>query len=394
RMGFDVGTLGNHEFDEGGEELLRLLRGGRRTGSRALKRQADGRLRNTSEPGYRGAQFSYVAANAVERSSGRSLLPPYEIVERSGVRVGFIGVTTHTSARYLLPEAGSPYRFLDISESVNRWVPELRRRGVEAIVVLAHSGARKGAGEIIDETREMDDAVDVVVTGHTHTLLNEVVGGKLVVQALAYGTAFERIRVTVDPRSGDVVRKFAEVVHTRHADAPPDAEMEGFVAGYSARVAPLAGHVVGHAKRGFTREGDELGRLVADAQRSLAGTELAFVNPGNMREDLSAGPVTYAELFAVHSYEHPVMRMQMSGRRVLELLAQQRAEGPYTRLYTSGMSSPAAIRPERSYGVAANALIATGDRFPAMRDGARAKRVVGSDLEALVAWVERRGAER
>jgi 5'-nucleotidase len=392
-MDFDVGTLGNHEFDEGGEELMRLLRGGRRGGAAALKRGVDGRLRNTSDPGYRGARFPYVAANAVDAGSGRRLLPPFEIVERDGVQVGFIGVTTDTSGRYLLPGIASRYRFLDVSESVNRWVPELRRRGVEAIVVLAHSGGRDGAGEILDEARQMDDAVDVLVTGHTHTLLNERVDGKLVVQAFAFGTAFERIAITVDRSSGEVVRKAAEVVRTRH-ELPPDRHTRALVSGYAARVAPLANRVVGIAARDYSRERGDLGRLAADAQRALAGAELAFVNPGNMREDLAAGPLSYAEIFAVHSYEHPVLSMRMRGRHVLELLSQQRAAGLYTRLYTSGMRSPEAIEPGRVYSVAANALIATGDRFPALRDRAWGKRVVGSDLEALVAWVERGGAAR
>ena len=113
-MGFDVGTLGNHEFDEGGAEALRLA----------------GR-----------ADYPYVAANTVTRAGGELILPPYEIVERAGVRVGFIGVTTEDTPFFLLSEFAREYRWLDVSDSVNRWVPELRRRGVEAIVVLAHAGA-------------------------------------------------------------------------------------------------------------------------------------------------------------------------------------------------------------------------------------------------------------
>ncbi len=108
------GTLGNHEFDEGGGEALRLV----------------GR-----------ADYPYVAANTVTRDGGELILPPYEIVERAGVKVGFIGVTTADTPFFLLSEFAREFRWLDLSDSVNRWVPELRRRGVEAIVVLAHAGA-------------------------------------------------------------------------------------------------------------------------------------------------------------------------------------------------------------------------------------------------------------
>ena len=389
RMRFDVGTLGNHEFDEGGEEALRLLRGGRRQRPEALKRDAAGRLENTSDPGFKGVDNPYVAANSVT-GDGRLLLPPYSVVERAGVKVGFIGVTTDTTPDYLLPRHSRPYRWLDVSESVNRWVPELQRRGVEAIVVLAHSGGFDGAGEIFDEARQMSDAVDVVVAGHTHSLLNHRIDGKLVVQALSYGTAFERIRVTVDPRSGDITEKSAEVVRTSHDEVAPDAGLAGYVERLAKRVAPLGERVVGSASRPYSRTGGELGELVADAQRAYARTDLAFVNPGNMRADIDSGPVTYAELFEVHAYEHPLLRMRMRGRDVLELLGQQHRDGSYTKLYTSGMRDPGEIDPERSYSVAANELIAEGERFPALRDRARGKRPVGTDLEALTAWVERR----
>ena len=124
QLGFDVGTLGNHEFDEGGGELLRLLRGGQRQGPEALKRDAADRLVNTSAPDYPGAAFPYVAANTID-SDGEPLLPPYRIVERAGVRVGFVGVTTTSTPHFLLPRHAARFRFTDVSDAVDRWVPEL-----------------------------------------------------------------------------------------------------------------------------------------------------------------------------------------------------------------------------------------------------------------------------
>ena len=138
-LGFDVGTLGNHEFDEGGDELIRMLRGGRRSGPEALKRDADGVLVNTSSPGYAGASYSYIAANTVDQF-GALELPPYAVIQRAGVRVGFIGVTTPSTPRFLLDRHAARFRFTDISDAVNRSVPLLRERGVRAIVVLAHAG--------------------------------------------------------------------------------------------------------------------------------------------------------------------------------------------------------------------------------------------------------------
>jgi 5'-nucleotidase len=382
-MRFDVGTLGNHEFDDGGGELERLL----------------GHVR-----------FPYAAANAVDRE-GKLRLPPYRIVERGGVKVGFIGVVTNTAPRYLLPRYARRFRFLDISDSVNRWVPELRRRGVEAIVVLAHSGGfqaggagGRAAGEIVDETRQMSDAVDVVVAGHTHSYLNTRVDGKLVVQAFAFGTAYDRVELTVDRRSGDVVASSAEIPRTWHNGIAPDPRVAALVRRYARRVAPLANRVVATARRGLSRERGDLGRVVADAQRARAHADIAFVNPGNMRDGLRSGPVTYAALCAVEAYGHPVMRMELRGEDVRAVLEQQWEHTSTTRLYTSGLryehrgsrvtrvtlDGGRALDPRRLYTVAANELIATGARFSVLRDRGRRKRAVGTDVEALVSYLERR----
>jgi 5'-nucleotidase len=352
RMDFDVGTLGNHEFDEGGPEALRLVE---------------------------RARYPYVAANTVTREGGELILPPYEIVERSGVKVGFIGVTTIDTPYFLLSEFARAYRWLDLSDSVNRWVPELRRRGVEAIVVLAHAGAFQegpdaATGEIVDEAAQMDDAVDVIVAGHTHSKLNLVVDGKLVIEALSYGVAFDRVRLEVDRRSGEVVEAAGRVLPTRHAGIEPDRELAELVETYAERVAPLGDRVVGFAPRYLDH--DTVDRLAVDAQRAFAGADIAFLNPGNTRADLERGPITYADAFEVHAYEHPVLRLRMRGADLLATLAEQ------PRLLVSG---PRELDPEAVYTVAANGIVA--EREPFTR--AVERELLGTDLEALVAWLER-----
>ncbi len=400
RMEFDVGTVGNHEFDEGGDELLRLLRGGRREGPEALRRDATGQLVNTSSPDFAGASFPYIAANTIDRD-GEPLLPPVKVVERAGVRVGFIGVTTESTAQFLLPRHSARFRFTDISDAVDRWVPELRSRGVEAIVVLAHSGAHtepgdseSGAGEIIDETGQMSDAVDVVIAGHSHSRLNlrvpnaSGVGDKLVIEALSYGVAYDRVDMAIDRSTGDVVAKAGAVPSTSHANVAPDGDVGALVARYAQRIAPLAGRVVGGIDRPFTRANGELGRLAADAQRELAGADVALVNPGSIRADLDAGPLAYEELFAVHPYDFPLVRMELSGPALSDLLARHRVDAPDPTLYVSGLERP--LDRDATYSVVANELIATGDAFPALRDADGRVDALASETEALVRYLERR----
>jgi 5'-nucleotidase len=378
-MHFDVGTLGNHEFDQGGRALATLL----------------GRVR-----------IPYVSANVID-TEGELRLPPYRVVQRAGVKVGLIGVTTDTAPRYLLSRYAHRFRFLDLSDSVNRWVPELRRRGVNAIVVLAHSGAFQNgehgpaAGEIVDEARQMSDAVDVIIAGHSHSYLNTRVEGKLIVESYAYGSAYDRVQLKIDRRTGDVVSSSAEIPRTWHTLITPDRKVAAVVRRYAREIAPLAHRVVATATRAFSRERGDLGRLVADAQRSAAHADFAFVNPGNMRGDVRSGPVTYAEVCTVEAYGHRVMRMTLRGADVAALLQQQWVGAGTTRLYTSGLryrhdgphvtevSLPDGrpVDPDARYTVAANELIATGSRFSVLRRRGRERRPVGTDLEVLVSYL-------
>jgi 5'-nucleotidase len=347
QVGFDVGTVGNHEFDDGGDELLRLLR---------------------------MARFPYIGANTYYRDGDELLLPPYTVIERAGVRVGFIGVTTPSTPKFLLDRHAARFRWTDISESVNRWVPALRRQGVEAIVVLAHAGgptqdesdAPDFVGEIVDETRQMSSAVDVVIAGHSHSRLDLRVpnadgsGDKLVVEALSYGVAYDLVDLTIDARSGDVVTKTGRIPETGHDGVHADDGVAALVEGYRTRLAPVADRVLGHSEAGLTRANGDLGRLVADAQRALARTDAAVVSPGALRADIDAGPITYADVAAVLAYDHPVMRFRMSGRELRRLAR----PGTY-------FAGPPELDPDTVYSVAASELFVSRGR------------PVGTEVEAV-----------
>lgn len=396
-MDFDVGTLGNHEFDEGGDELLRLLRGGQRDDGAQFKTDVNGRRVNTSAPDFEGSTHPWIAANTVD-SQGRLDLPPVKVIERDGAKVGFIGVTTEQTGQFLLTEHGRRFRWLDISTVVNRHARDLQSEGVEAIVVLAHSGAfasgaRPGeaSGEIITETEEMTGAVDLVVAGHSQSQLNVRVpnrdgpGHKLVVESLAYGTAFDRVRMTIDRETGHVLAKAAETPRTWNDEVAPDPAQVALLEDYRERLGGLGDRLLGSAETLLDRThpgpgAGNLGTVAARAQRRMAQADFAFVDGGNMRAPLAPGPITYSELFDVHAYEHPVMRMTLTGAEVTEALdGSLHVSGPVT----------SEIDPRRDYVVAANRLLVDRGEVDVFRREGRNVKALGSDLEALKAEVER-----
>ncbi|MEJ7790096.1 MAG: bifunctional metallophosphatase/5'-nucleotidase [Thermoleophilaceae bacterium] len=409
-MDFDVGTLGNHEFDEGGDELLRLLQGGQRNDGKQFKTNEHGDEVNTSAADYEGSSYPWIAANT-EDTAKRLELPPTKVIERDGVKIGFIGVTTEQTSRFLLTEHGRRFRWLDISTVVNRHARELQAQGVEAIVVLAHSGAFESgpdaaSGEIVDETSEMTSAVDLVVAGHSQSQLNVRVpnreggGDKLVVESLAYGTAFDRVRLTVDRRTGHVLSKAAETPRTWNDEVTPDPEQVTLRERYRDALGGLADRPLGTAESvlerrrpGTDTDGGNLGAVAARAQRRMAGADFAFVDGHNMRASVDAGPITYAELFEAHAYEHPVMRMTLTGAEVREVLAQQADPARGDTLHLAGPALED-ISPTRSYVVAANRLLVDRGEVDVFRRGNREMEEVGTDLEALVEEVERSGVVR
>ena len=351
-MRFDVGTVGNHEFDEGAAEMLRLIG---------------------------MADFPYIAANTLDAQTNDLVLPPYRVVERQGARIGFIGVTTPSTPVFLLRRYAREYRWLDLSDTVNRYVPELQRQGVQAIVVLAHAGGFEGqGGEIVGEARQMSDAVDVVVAGHTHSHLNMRVEDKLIVEAWSYGTAFDEIDLTIDRASGEVVAKSALTPRTWNDQVRPEPRLRALVDSYRRRAAPLGDLVDGRARTTLENEPEGLGRIVAEGQRRYAGADCALVNRGSIRDKLPAGPLTYADLHQVHAYEHRLVRTDVSGADLLGYLERN--------LYTA---CPAEIDPGRPYTVVANELVVGAKGFEALRRGGR-RATLGTDLQALRREIRRR----
>ncbi len=433
-MEFDVGTLGNHEFDEGGREMLRMINGGHREDGLQFKDGADGQPVDTSDPDFPGAAFPYIAANTEYRDTGENVLPPYKIVKRDGIDVGFIGVTTEDTPNIVVPDAIAPFRVTDISESVDKYVAELKARKVETIVVLAHSGgfyntAKVATGEVLSETAEMSDDVDVVVAGHSHSRLNDCVDDgtgatrsaepagcaedKLVIEAFSGGTAFDAVSMKVDRRTKDVVGSTGSVVTTYQDGVRPDPRTAALVDEYEERIAPVANRVVGTAagdiSTNATPAGESpMGDLIADAQRRFAGADFAFMNPGGIRAPIAAGEVTYGELFSVQPFDNQVVEMRLTGDQVYRLLEQQfGADGRTRILQVSGLefsynsTNPAGQRitgvtlPDgtpvdrgATYTVAANSFIATGgDGFTVLMEGQNPE-TLGSDLDALEAHID------
>jgi len=417
-MGLAITSVGNHEFDEGWQELKRMQTGG--------CHPVDG---CKGPKPFAGAKFEYLAASTF-MDDGTTLFPPYTIREFDGVKVGFIGMTLEGTPDVITPAARAGIRFADEAETVNALVPQLQAKGVEAIVVLLHEGGfttgaqddcRGLSGTIIDIVPKFDKAVDVVVTGHTNGIYICTVDGRLVTSAGAYGTRLTDIQLLIDPVSKDVIgAKARDVMIATDAYAEDPAQV-ALINAYRTQAEPLMKRVVGSTSaviaRGRTQTGETpLGDIIADsmldaARRAEPGTQIAFMNPGGIRADLPLNPggqLTFADIFAVQPFGNDLVVVTLTGAEIETVLKQQyQPSGNNILQVSDGLEftwrQPAGQPIEivagsvklngqpliatQTYRVVTNNFLAGGgDSFVAFKSG-KDKVTVGSDLEALEAYV-------
>ncbi|WP_286133981.1 bifunctional metallophosphatase/5'-nucleotidase [Bacillus sp. AFS053548] len=385
KMGFDYGTLGNHEFDRGVNEMLRLIRGG-----------------NNQKTGYfTGANFPYICANVIDNHTGKTILPPYSIKNINGVPIGFIGVVIKDTPKIAPPNKTDGVKFIDEVKAINNSVKTLKKQGVKTIVVLAHNGGNQSkangnaTGEIVQMAKKMDDEVDIIISGHTHTYLNKEVDGKLIVQSYSYGTSFSDIQLTIDPNTKDIVDIKASIEMVYQDGIKSDPEIKKMIQNYESKIEPIVNKVVGKAandilsKKNHNGE-SSLGNIIADSQRIAMKSDFAFMNFSGIRADLPKGDVTLDELFTIQPFKMKLVKMTLSGEQIRKLLNQQWQEhGSVRMLQISGLkytwdstkssgqkvinimrTDGTLINPQTSYTVTTNSYLANGgDNFSVLLTG-------------------------
>jgi 5'-nucleotidase len=421
-MGLEVASVGNHEFDEGKDELLRMQNGGCHPfdGCQGPHRFA-------------GARFHYLAASTIERGTGKTIFPPYEIKQFDGIPIAFIGLTLKATPNLVSPPGVAGLEFRDEAETVNALVPELRARGVEAIVVLIHEGGFPTgdynecpgiSGPIVDIVKKFDKAVDVVVSGHTHQAYTCEIDGRLVTSGDKYGTIVTTIDLKLDPATRDVISARADNVIVRTGAYAKDPEQTRLIDEYDKLAGPIANRVAGSITASLSRLPNDagesvLGDVIADAQLEATraddngGAAIAFTNPGGIRNDISRRPegaVSYADVFASQPFRNQLVTLTLTGAQLRNLLEQQWLDPARPRIlqvskgfsYAWDNAKPFGQRviaerlslngqridPATAYRVTVNNFLSVGgDGFTVLKDGA-APRFGIYDVDALYAYFQ------
>jgi 5'-nucleotidase len=421
-MGLEITSVGNHEFDEGKAELKRMQNGG----CHPLDKCQGPRP-------FPGAKFHYLAASTIETATGKTIFPAYEIRKFDGVPVAFIGLTLKGTPNIISPSSADGLEFRDEADTVNALIPELKARGVEAIVVLIHEGGFPTgdynecpgiSGAIVDIVRKFDRAVDIIISGHTHQAYVCEIDGRLVTSGDKFGTLVTAIDVKLDPNSRDVISAKADNVIVRSGTLPKDTEQTALIEAYDKSAAPIANRRAGSVTETLSRTPNNagesaLGAIIADAQLAATQSEkdgnavAAFTNPGGVRTDIikkEDGAVTYADLFASQPFRNQLVTLSLTGAQIRDMLEQQWLDPkrprilqvsngfsynwdgmkPYgERVLADSMSlNGVRIDPARSYRVTVNNYLSLGgDGFTVLKEGSNQQFGV-FDVDALYAYFQ------
>ncbi|MBB4687386.1 bifunctional metallophosphatase/5'-nucleotidase [Amycolatopsis jiangsuensis] len=402
-LGVKASAVGNHEFDEGYQELLRTQLGG--------CHPTDG---CQFEKTYPGTRFPILGSN-VSFTNGLPALLPFTVQFSGGVPIGVIGATLQDLPSVVTPDSIKGLKFGDEAEAIDRTANLLDLLGVKAQVVLLHQGdeAQPGAGP--DDCKVQPDGpasaiakkvspkVDAIFTAHSHQQYNCVIddpAGKPrpVLQGASFGRLLSVVDLKIDPRTRDVLRdqtKAHNEVVTR--DVPADPAVEKLVDEARTKAAPIANKQVGTITADLPAAGgpsgeSPLGDVIADAQLEATKSNdavVAMTNPGGIRADLGYqsspagegdGVVTYGEAFTVQPFSNIMQTITLTGADLKNVLEQQWGQDGGTKIlqissslhYTYSASAADGSRvsdlqiegepvdPAASYRVSVNNFLAAG----------------------------------
>jgi 5'-nucleotidase len=391
--GVEYNAVGNHEFDKGSAELLRMQNGG--------CEKHTTRMPCAVEP-FRGATFRFLAANVLTRDGG-TLFPGTAIKDFGPVQVGFIGMTLKETATLVTPAGVAGLTFADEAATANAAARALRLAGADAVVLLIHQGGRTTGGyndkncpnldgDIMPILANLDPTIDAVLSGHTHTayiceLPRPGAHPLLLTSAGSYGRLISDIRLTIDPARGVLAHRADNLIVQGEAyigSAGPvalqpafpvyakDPGTEALIDRYVAAAAPVAARIVGRLSAAVTREPTPSrehsgGDFIADAQlaatRSL-GAQIAFSNSGGVRADLvpaADGSITFGQLFAMQPFGNNLVIKTLTGAQLKALLEQQFDSG------TNTVARPNMLLPSQGFFFAYDLSRPAGQRIVEMR---------------------------
>jgi 5'-nucleotidase/UDP-sugar diphosphatase len=424
-IGLDVWTLGNHDFDEGSENLWHLIE---------------------------MAKMPVLSANLAWQATQAPVeyVKPYVIKDYDGIKVAIIGLTTTDTPKMAFPEHVKGIAFLPEIETTAKYVKEVRALGADIVVVTGHVGLpydpavayaelieseeqQMGSGDVSAPVEQQKwgpsameivhevPGIDVFFGGHIHKGFDkpweEPTTHTVVFQTYGRGTGLGHVDLLIDRKtktlSGYELADYRGGLITLFEDEWwPDVETATMINGMVAEAEKGMDQVIGSTENDLTRGGEgetRMGNLVCDAMREELSADFAFANLGGIRDEIPTGTITPRQVFRVLPFGNTLMALEIDGRLLKEIL-EYRVSDDHHGLYISGARlvynktrpdydritflsiGGEPWRPDKTYRVVTTDFLASGNAglymLPTVPD-AQKMRTSTTDMDAVVRYVER-----
>lgn len=297
-MDYAAAAVGNHEFDFGLEALR----------ARALE-----------------SDFPFLSAN-VRDAQGETPrewgIEPYTVVERNGIQIGILGLTTMSTPVTTNPANLSDLQFVDYEAALRETAPQARADGAELLLVAGHV-CRDELAALAHEVADLEIAF--MGGGHCNERFVETVGETLIVGGGYHFTSYARADLFFDTVSESVVEARAETV-MNEPGAAPDPEVGSVVARWQERAQEELEVVIGYSEHGLKRRSDEMLALVTESWLwATPSADVAITNDGGFRAALPPGEITFADVVGVLPFNNVLVKVTLSGDELLQVLARGNA---------------------------------------------------------------------
>ena len=343
-LGFDAGTLGNHEFDYGWRRTQEFIH---------------------------IARFPLVSANIVD-AEGKTMAKPYVILTVGGIRVGIIGaILGDLVGTVITKEDAGPWHTLPVVETVRKYAAELRDR-TDLIVVLGHIHDESEVNEILKQVPE----VSVVVAGHSHegypAMMN--VDGRVAVLVPAYGVQLGRLDLKLDLGA----KKLVSAEWTKIpivASIPPAPDVAQEVAKWESKVSKLVDIPIGESTARLERNNPQLRKMIERAMAEQSGADIAWINPGNIRDTMPEGRILARTVWNILPFDNYVVLGKFKGSELPPSI---------TKRYP--------VEPDRVYTVATTDFTVANqsDKEQLNATGLRSPQTGPLQRDAMIEWIKKK----
>ncbi|MCE1246911.1 MAG: bifunctional metallophosphatase/5'-nucleotidase [Firmicutes bacterium] len=369
---FDAIELGNHDFAWGLGDL------------RAMVQDLDTPI---------------LGANIVKTDTGEVMdgVQPYILRDLKGIKVAVIGLDTTDIVRLVGKEKVEGLEFRDAAKTLEKYIPEVREKGADLIVVLSHLGD----GEDV-KLAEAVKGVDLIVGGHSHTVMQNgrKVGDTTIVQAGSMGRFVGNVELEFDPSSKKLVGCKPSLLPVVSGDVKPDPQIEKILAPYIAQAAKFGSEVMGEAVEDLQyghREALKLNMIHADSILAKSGAPFGICNSRTLRGNVDKGTVTRKDLYnALPLSEEGFCTLNIQGKYIRKHIEDSLADGARSLAVPMGSlkfeydpSKPSGQRllsakldgkemeDDKDYSICVNETIARNKNFASAKD----MKVVGNCQE-------------